>query len=541
MAHVALVCAVWAFHDRDTTRDPELVDIEVAPPPPEVEALPAEVAKLPEEDLTGTRGEVDPASAVPPPPPPSEGYTVDAGVDALVDAAPDAPIDAPIDAPRDARPDAPTMDAAEPIVATTEDAAVPDAQVIAELDATSPDAQVVAELADAQVLGDTGDAQVVAELGDAGTTGDATTVASAGSGGEGSAAEGSGAGAGSGKEPGSIAMEAGSGAGVPGQFNEPAVDGAPTTAGTAANLLTYFPRGHMVTAMIRFDRLRGTEWEAQTERLLQPMPDYQVLFGGQRANVASKLDTLVISTPSPRDATATTLVGRTHLPRTQLRELLQAGSPVTWSTVKGGLLGKRSRTFRGDQRVFLSPYQNWFLLAQPTDLGGLTAAAPGNLDNAVVQGKPPAWIGGIRTIEKESGDEQRGPALVLTIMPDGKRVDLGDNDFGLGIKSIPTPDRISLAMELVKQGWLVRGNMRFGSEKDAIELIGAAEKVKQLVADSRLIQSALGKPLARVVTNLSFARTGGRVSYTTSISIADARAILGATAQQLDGYFGGQP
>jgi hypothetical protein len=93
-------------------------------------------------------------------------------------------------------------------------------------------------------------------------------------------------------------------------------------------------------------------------------------------------------------------------------------------------------------------------------------------------------------------------------------------------------------MELVKQGWLVRGNMRFGSEKDAIELIAAAEKIKQLVADSRAIQAALGKPLARVITNLSFARTGGRVSYTTSISIADARTIMNATAQQLDGYFG---
>jgi hypothetical protein len=47
----------------------------------------------------------------------------------------------------------------------------------------------------------------------------------------------------------------------------------------------------------------------------------------------------------------------------------------------------------------------------------------------------------------------------------------------------------------------------------------------------------LGKQLVRVVANLSFARTGGRVSYATSISIADARAILAALAQQLDGYF----
>jgi hypothetical protein len=51
------------------------------------------------------------------------------------------------------------------------------------------------------------------------------------------------------------------------------------------------------------------------------------------------------------------------------------------------------------------------------------------------------------------------------------------------------------------------------------------------------LQLALGKPIARVVANLSFARTGPRVSYTTSISIADARAILAVAAQQLDAYF----
>ena len=91
---------------------------------------------------------------------------------------------------------------------------------------------------------------------------------------------------------------------MPGLTDEPAVAGAPTTAGTAANLLTYFPAGHVVTALIRFDRLRGTEWAIQAERLLRPMPDYQVLFGPRDAKLVDKLETLVISSPRPRDATA---------------------------------------------------------------------------------------------------------------------------------------------------------------------------------------------------------------------------------------------
>jgi hypothetical protein len=40
-----------------------------------------------------------------------------------------------------------------------------------------------------------------------------------------------------------------------------------------------------------------------------------------------------------------------------------------------------------------------------------------------------------------------------------------------------------------------------------------------------------------VIAALAFARNGPRVSYATSISIADARAILAFAAQQIDDYF----
>ena len=508
LAHLALGSAAYIlFKPAPLTAPTELVDIEVAPLPPMVEALPPEVARAPDQPPPPP-DKIDPASTAPTPP---EGFAIDAGVDAPPDAA---PIDAPVDAPRKRKPDAgidAAVDAAE--------------QMVAEADAGTDDAGA-------------GSGSAVAEIADAGSdagSDDATIVATS----EGSGS-GSGTGSGSGEGSGSgdaIAQNEGSGSGSAGMTTEPAVDGAPTTAGTAANLLTYFPQGHIVTVLIRFDRLRGTEWAPQTERLLQPMPDYQFLFGGKGANIVEKLETLVISTPSPRDISATTLVGRTKLGRAGLRDMLSAASPVTWSTAKGGLLGKRTKVYRGDTRLFLSPFKGWFLLAQPADLGKLTTPVPGDPDSIIATGKLPTWLQNIRTIEAESGDESRGPALVLTISLGGKRVELGDDDFGLGIKALPTPDRISLAMELVKQGWLVRGNMRFLSEKDATEFITAAEAVRDRVGDSTAIQMVVGKPIARVVKNLSFARTGGRVSYTTSISIADGRAILAATAQQLDSYF----
>src|SRR3954471_7714999 len=120
LVHVALGAFAWVLFKPAPRVETELVDIEVAPPPPEVEALPPEVARVPE---APTPGSVDPASTAPPQPG-DEGYTVDAGVDAPVDAAIDAPTDA---APKKKKPkpDA-AVDAAEPMVAEA-DAGVDDA------------------------------------------------------------------------------------------------------------------------------------------------------------------------------------------------------------------------------------------------------------------------------------------------------------------------------------------------------------------------------------------------------------------------------
>lgn len=548
---VVLVTGALVFDGAEPA--PEIVDIEVAPPPPEAEALPAEVARKLDEAMAATQALLDKAAAEQQATvPDGEAFAIDAGVpDAPPDTPPEAPPDAAIDAAKpDAKPDAPP-DAAEPMLAGLDGGgdADPVAVVIdAGVGDPAADAVALAAIDDAAGLTDagTGDGLAIAELADAAGTGDATEIAMTGSG-SGSELAGSGSGLGSdsrSSQPGP-AIAAGSGSGSASTTDQPAVDGAPTSAGTAANLLNYFPPGHIVTAMIRFDRLRGTEWAAQTERLLRPMPDYRVLFGPTDAKIADRLDTLVISSPSPRDPRETTLVAHTRLGRAALRDFLGATTPVSWSAAKGGLLGKRTgKTFPGDKRVFLSPFRGWFMLAKPVDLGTLTTPVPGDLDAIEAKGKLPAWIGGIRSIEAESG-EPYGPALIVTIATGGERIDLKGNDFGLGIQTVPTPDRLTLAMELVKQGkhqgWYVKGNLRFGSQKDAAEFVTVAESAKQRVEDSRALQMVMGKPLARVIKNLSFKRTGGAVSYATSISIADARAILDATGQQLDSYYGAPP
>ncbi|HEX7703924.1 MAG TPA: hypothetical protein VF403_24450 [Kofleriaceae bacterium] len=558
--HVALVAVAMHWLNPSEEHEVELVDIEVAPPPPIAEALPAEVARQIEQAEEDHAAEEAAAAAAADKAQPNEP-----GLGAA-DAGVDAPIDAPPDAALVAHADAGALDAATQVAIA--DAGARDAAQVA-----IADAGVQVALADAGPLAPDANEQVATAASGAGSALDGSASAGSGSAGSGSsiatgngsngAGSGSGhsdllgfgSGAGSSLGTGSsgsgspAAIATGSGSGVAGMDNQPAVDGAPTSAGTDANVLAYFPAGHTIGVLVRFDRLRGTEWANAAEELFRPMPDYQSLFGSRNAGIADKLDMLVISTPRPRDATATTLVMQTHLPRSSIRTLLTSTStPIAWSATRAGALGKRSgKLFANDKRVVISPWQGWYLLAQPDDLGSITATS-GSVDSIEAKGKLPAWLTGIRTITKESGDEKKGPALVLTVGEPPSNTGPAKSgryklpEIGLGVSSLPVPQRISLAMELVKQGWLVRGNIVFATEADAAELETTLNDLKTRITDSHLLSALLRKQhVLNIVSGLSLARTGARISYATSISISDARAILSAAAQTLGGYFGQVP
>src|SRR5688500_228558 len=109
----ALVAGVW-WAAQDDDEQVQLVDIELAPPPPKAEALPAEVAKPP-------AGSPEALAQQNLPEQPNEDFGAsDAGV-------PDASIDAPVDAPKKRRkPDA-GIDAEVPLVAELDDGGIGDA------------------------------------------------------------------------------------------------------------------------------------------------------------------------------------------------------------------------------------------------------------------------------------------------------------------------------------------------------------------------------------------------------------------------------
>ena len=57
---------------------------------------------------------------------------------------------------------------------------------------------------------------------------------------------------------------------------------------------------------------------------------------------------------------------------------------------------------------------SWFVLAPPDDVGPSPKVAT-SLDAVEARAKLPAWLQTIRTIEKESGSDAKGPALVATL------------------------------------------------------------------------------------------------------------------------------
>ncbi len=494
--HVALVKTLSRIETsgRDDDRDELLLtDIDVPPEPPEAhqpEADDSEPAPEPETELEPT-ATIEPAPEPEPEPEPEP----------IAELAPDAGVDAAV--------------IAEPVV----DAAVEDATRVAEAgDAGADGGTMVAEQGDAG----TGDGGVmVAEQGDAGTGDGGVAVAvMTGDGGVTSLGDGG------------VAVAAMTGDGVSGEGST----GPPPPPGAEANLLSYFPPGEVITVLIRLDRFRDTQWAEPMQAILGPMPDYQAIVGTRQISMADLFDTLVISSPRPEDVTATTLVARYRQSAAYLRGFLDHGEARTkWRAVRGGALGVRqpsSLIARRDRRVFLMPFPGVIVLCHPRHLGPLTQTARRSLARARAREQDlPEWLRRVRTIEAESG-EQDGPALLLTMQGFPRQLEVPV------VGSFPGPDRATLAFEITRGGFLVRGNLLFDTEARAAafqRFVTAKQKSLLSSYKGRLLLAPFSA--VNAVEGLSLKRKGNKVAYATSISIADGRAMLEFGARWSQAYF----
>lgn len=480
------------------------IDLDIAPVAPPAEELPAERER--------TAAAVEPGVPVVPPPVDLDRDGVgrlDAGVaDAGLDAATMAADARVADArpPRDAGTDGPPRDAG--------------------VDGAAGDAGAEGLAADAGLVaigdGDAGLGDGGAGVGDGGAA-----IASAdldGGGGAGDAGVGDG--------------DGGPTVATTGDPDRTGGAGARASTGTAANLLAYAPAGHVVTLLARLDRLRGTPWVEPVEAMLAPLPDHDALIGRRAVKITDVFDTLVISTPDPSSADATTLVARTRLGPAELRALLdQPDARVAWTPTVGGALGRRApgpRLIPGDVRVFLAWAPGWATLARPDDLGGLLAPATIGLDHAFADpARLPPWLAGMTTIEDESGVPD-GPALMLTaagMFPALLDLPLVDVD-------IPGPERATLTLTVDPAGFIVRGSLRYADAAAAATAADRIVRAQKALSDSTLARLALSTARAwNAVRGLTVRPTGARVAFSTSISAGDGQVLLARLTDLVEAHF----
>ena len=113
--------------------------------------------------------------------------------------------------------------------------------------------------------------------------------------------------------------------------NAPEIDrGGPAPT---SDLNAYGPRGSRLTVLLRLDRLRGTDYVAPVDGLLQRLPDRRDLLEGTGLDLFQTFDALLIATPHPLDPAVTFLAARHHLADAALKAALTRGARATDRTI----------------------------------------------------------------------------------------------------------------------------------------------------------------------------------------------------------------
>ena len=264
------------------------------------------------------------------------------------------------------------------------------------------------------------------------------------------------------------------------------------------------------------------------------MPDYQrAVRRARRADIADKLDTLVISTPRPRDVTATTLVVHTHAVARRAARLPREHRRADH------VVGDEGRPARQAQRQAVPERQARAPVAVEGLVRARAARRPRRADRrgrrqprhdrgegaSCRRGSP-----AIRTIENESGDDKRGPALVLTLAGAGQaRTTIPDCRPRHHVAARRRRGSRSRWSSSSRAGSCAATSCSRARPTPPSSCSTLTDVADSAITDSRILLGVLKQQHAlNVITGLSLARTGARVSYATSISIADARAILAA-------------
>jgi hypothetical protein len=159
-----------------------------------------------------------------------------------------------------------------------------------------------------------------------------------------------------------------------------------------SDLGAYGPEGSRFAALIRLDRLRGTDYQAPVDALLLHLPDRRELLSGTGLNLFDDFDAVLIATPNVYDPSVTFLVVRHHLEVAAMRAALTRGAragdrTLTWRVQQGAAIGEWHA--RKDDATDAPPRRlddRIVMLADP----GLAIVTPPAYRSLLLNGPPPA-------------------------------------------------------------------------------------------------------------------------------------------------------
>jgi hypothetical protein len=109
---------------------------------------------------------------------------------------------------------------------------------------------------------------------------------------------------------------------------------------------------------------------------------------------------------------------------------------------------------------------------------------------------------------------------------------------GPGGATIPAPEQATLTLEIVVDGFQLKGNLRYADDSAAATAQHAIGRFRDDILDdmaSRFLLERIGA--VNPLENLSMRRTGRRVAFSTSASIAEARAMLAVVTTFMTAHF----
>jgi len=269
--------------------------------------------------------------------------------------------------------------------------------------------------------------------------------------------------------------------------------------------------------LLRLDRLRDTMWSERIEAIVAPLPDYAAIVGAESGSFFDSFDALIMSSPEPRDVTATLVAAHVRGEAAAARGFLAHAAEIAWTTVETGTVGARPAeglAHPKDTRVFFMPSDAWLVLSRPEHLAA-----------------PAVWFTGLESLEQSSGLED-GPVAVVSARGFRQRFRIP------GVGLLPTPERVSATLTNAGHGFYVRGSVMFASEDEAARFVA-----RVTAAQADVLDSFAGKGLLEAFGALNAAKglrlrqLGNAVTFATSFSITDARTLLDMAAQWTARYY----